>query len=209
VGELRSELVVVRHGQAHCNVERIVAGPACRGLTPSGRRAAEAVAVRLAAGDRVDTLLASPTARAVETARVIGTHLDVPVRTEAALRVPDPGAGEGLTWSQWREAVAAGSLPDGAEPWPTYLDRASQRLEPLLNHPDGRRTVVVGHSETVAAVLHCLIGADLGRLRLDVDYASVSTFRSVPGDGRDWSLVEFNDTAHIPGGLERFPGHAR
>jgi probable phosphoglycerate mutase len=200
--ERRSELLLIRHGQAFCNVQRTVFGPNCSGLTENGRAAATAIAARLAGMGRFDALHASPTRRARQTAAIIGDRLGLPVVEETDLRVPDPGTAEGLRWS----AIGDGAEYRGAEPWSAYLSRATRCLSRLADAVSGHRILVVGHSETIAAAFTLLTGVhDFGRLRFDADYTAMTTFRGTAG-GR-WVLFGHNDAAHMPDGLPRFCGH--
>ncbi|WP_280252281.1 histidine phosphatase family protein [Nocardia abscessus] len=198
-----NELVIVRHGQAHSNVAGVLAGPGCRGLTADGRAAAGAVADRMHSEGRIRTLVCSTTRRAMETAEIIRARTQSPVAGMPALRVPDPGLNEGMTWRQWRATDAAERERRGAESWSSYLTRSSACLADLLAGSPGR-TVVVGHTETVVAAFVWLLGTtDLGRLGISIDYTAVTEFREI--DGR-WQLVGYNDAGHLPAGIARYPG---
>ncbi len=196
------ELLLVRHGQSHTNAAGIVAGPSCQGLTEGGRTTARAVGARLAAEGGISVLCSSTTRRAWETAAEIAAATGVPSVSEPALRVPDPGAQEGLPWSRIR---AEGVLPE--ETWDTYLDRALFRLKSLVARHPGGRVVMVGHSEMVSAVYMLFTGCrDLGGLRVPLDYGAITSF--VRFDGC-WELYRHNDTAHIPPDVPRYPAAMR
>ncbi|GAB1643542.1 histidine phosphatase family protein [Krasilnikovia sp. MM14-A1259] len=212
-GPIRTELTFVRHGHAHCNAAGVMAGATCTGLTESGRLAATQLAKRLAQERPVTLLRSSSTRRAVETAEIVGHALRVPVRVDDDLRVPDPGPAEGMSWRDWRAVVANGDAA-GSEPWPDYLARASRGLGRILDeHTAGGRVIVVGHAETVTAAFQFLLGIyDLGRLRMNLDYTAITTLHELPdktstNGGRVWDLVSHNDSAHVPAGLPRYPGH--
>jgi len=69
-----TRLVLIRHGESVSTVERRIGGVrTCGGLSPLGRKQAEALATRLArTGElRPDVLVASTIRRAVETAEII------------------------------------------------------------------------------------------------------------------------------------------
>src|ERR1035438_5818597 len=79
-----TRVVLVRHGEAVCNVSGVCGGPiGCEGLTDRGRGQVEALRDRLAeTGElaRVDALYASVLPRAIETAELLSpalaTHRD-------------------------------------------------------------------------------------------------------------------------------------
>jgi probable phosphoglycerate mutase len=199
----RSELVFVRHGEARSNVTGTLAGPGCAGLTEHGLAAAAAVADRLADMGSFDALHTSTTRRAQQTASVIANRLGHVAVYQTGLRVPDPGSAEGSPWSAFREAP----VPDDGETWAKYLRRASTCLSRIVDQGAGRRLVIVGHTETVAAAFAFLLGVtEFGRLRFDIDYTALTIFRS--GPDKCWSLFRHNDDSHVPPGLPRFRGHA-
>ncbi len=105
----RHSFVLIRHGEAVCNVSGIVGGSVgCEGLTTRGVGQAHALAARLKATRElsdVDALYASTLPRAKETARILAPALDA-TRTGPPLVINerqdlcemDPGEGDGLGW---------------------------------------------------------------------------------------------------------------
>jgi len=82
-------MILLRHGQTLWNLRfgqtRIDPGLPDPGLTPEGRRQAEAAAEALA-GRGVSLILASPYRRTLETAAIVAERLDAPVAVEPLLR---------------------------------------------------------------------------------------------------------------------------
>jgi probable phosphoglycerate mutase len=205
----KGELIIGRHGQAHCNVEGIIAGPACTGLTEPGRAAAAALAHRLANGPPLAALHASSTPRARETAEIIGGALGIPIQEHPQLRVPDPGSAEGLSWAVARTAGVDTTNPvrptmPGSEPWTQYLARAMDCLRHISDEVNTGRALVVGHSETLTALFSMLLGtSDLVRLKITLDFAAITTFRAVreydgvPATRSRWELICHNDGRHL------------
>jgi RHS repeat-associated protein len=63
-------LLLVRHGEAICNVTGVVGGPrSCTGLTPLGREQARQLAARLSRGEAVTVMYTAPRLRVQETSR--------------------------------------------------------------------------------------------------------------------------------------------
>jgi broad specificity phosphatase PhoE len=113
-------LLLTRHGQA-ASGDVVLGGQLDMSLTPDGRREAEALARRLT-GIRVDRIVASPMARALETAQTIATGR--PVDVDERLRELDYGRWEGLTAAEieardpelrarWEHDPAATHSPGG------------------------------------------------------------------------------------------------
>ena len=138
-----TELVLARHGEAHCNLAGLAGGEkTCTGLTDRGRCQAARLAARLsadaAAGAGADVLYAAPRRRVQETAQILGVALDLPVCTETGLNGPDHGEADGRPWAEIAEAF--GGLPQsdpdrpyarGSETWNGYLSRVGSCLQQL------------------------------------------------------------------------------
>ena len=72
-------LILTRHGEAHCNVARIVGGDlACTGLTDRGRHQVELLADRLRAEEPCHVLYATARRRTQESAEVCLAPSDCP-----------------------------------------------------------------------------------------------------------------------------------
>ncbi|QNP68869.1 histidine phosphatase family protein [Streptomyces roseirectus] len=209
-----TELLLIRHAQAWCNVEDIVGGPlGCRGLTPVGWEQAERLAARLAAEEHADVLYASPRRRARETAVAAGHALGLPVRIEEGLREQDLGSADGVPRYQLHQGlgVIPAHLPhrplaDGAESWTAFVERTGQALRELTRRHRGERVLAVCHGETVNAAHHFFLDLPMGwpgPLGVTVDNASLTRWREQPWDqyqpelGLRWDLQTHNDTAHL------------
>lgn len=205
-----AELLVIRHGRAHCTDNGTIAAASCTGLTPAGRDQAAATARRLAARPDVRAVHASTTLRAMQTAETIAEAVGLTVTPEHSLRVPDPGNAEGTDWqaarARWPHDPHHPSRPAAprSEAWVGYLDRATATLRRLLDNHPGGTIVVVGHSETLTAMLHLLLDAPtLARLKLTLDHGAITTWQATtewPGTYfpyQRWTLLHHNDTGHL------------
>lgn len=208
------EVLLVRHGEAFCNVRGLIAGASCQGLTPVGRHQADQVARRLlvehSAGDPIAALHTSPVRRAVQTARAVTALTGVEPVLQHDLRIPDPGPADGQPWDIVRRQLDADPdrpsrpLVPGGERWRDYLARAQDRLAEILNHHPGGRVVVIGHSETLTAMFTWLINtSQLGALRLDLHHTGITRLIAsqelpdVQVEQQRWLLCTHNDTAHL------------
>jgi probable phosphoglycerate mutase len=145
-----TRLVLVRHGEAVCNVNGVVGGlRGCTGLTDRGVSQAGALRDRWARTGEVRgaaLLYASTLRRAVQTAEIVAPALSGPTAAAGApgieLRLdPDlcelrPGDADGLTWAEFSarfEEPDWDARPDqpiapGGESWSGFVVRASEAL---------------------------------------------------------------------------------
>ncbi len=213
-----AELAIARHGQAWCNLEQTIAGPAtCRGLTNVGRHQIRRLAGRLRHEHHtvrpVDALYASPLPRTRQSAELIAAELALPYTVVDELREPDYGSADG---ARWADAVAAfGAAPAlhpdqpitaGAEPWLDHLARVITALGAILTRHPGQRVLLVAHGETVTAAHHLFLAVPTTTmlpLAFTVDQASLTIWRQQPVSwlrpeaGLRWALDRHNDTAHL------------
>ena len=112
-------------------------------LNANGIAQAHAAAAALR-GRGIATIVASPLSRARVTAEIAAAALDLPVRTDAALREVAFGAHEGQPMQQWFDDWIAGTFtPDGAEPFAELRARAVAAINRLLSLP--APVLIVGH----------------------------------------------------------------
>lgn len=167
-------LLLVRHGEAHCNVRATPGVDGCAGLTPRGHCQAAAVAAALAVEQHeVAVVYTSSAVRAVQTARPIADAVGAPVV----------------------RALPYG--PADADP------RVGAHLDVLANRHHGQTVVLVCHNTAIqAAEQHLRAGSrTLDGPGLTVDYASITEWErcAVPMAGdRSWVWVRrrHNDLAH-------------
>jgi probable phosphoglycerate mutase len=224
VGET-TRLVLVRHGEAVCNVEGVVGGRhGCTGLTPLGRAQAARLAERLKrTGElgEVCALYASVLPRAVETAELLAPALSTAdggapqVVRDCELCEMHPGEADGLTWDEFNEpdwdADPSAPIAPGGEGWSGFVARAAAGLERLGQHHDGETVVVVTHAGVVEASMLRFLPLDpsVARLGLHPAHTSLTVWRR-PADGAGdtaqtassaprgrWRLERYNDAASL------------
>lgn len=211
-----TRLVIARHGQAICNVERTIEGVAtCRGLTELGRRQARALGERLLGeAFHADMVVTSPIARALETAvivcEVLGTALGPSYPEFEEVR---PGESEGMTWDQYRAFYGNDEGWDpmvpfapGAEAWADFARRVSSGIDRLTSDHAGQAVLLVAHGGVVDLSLFHYFGLD-PTVRSPIDFetcnASITEWElrahpfSKPEDPHRWRLVRYNDAAHV------------
>ena len=207
-----TRLVLIRHGEADCNVARVFGGPAaCTGLSARGRSQVEALRdrVRRTGELRAATALyASTLPRAVETAEILRPALGgLPVRTEDDLCELHPGQADGMTFAEYEVSwysLGAGRWVDdpsvpaapGAESWAEFCDRVSAVLHRITDEHAGGTVVVAGHGGVVDASLGCFLpmAGPYRHARLFTTNASMTEWLRT---GDAWRLLRYNDAAHL------------
>lgn len=168
-------LLLVRHGETDWNRDRRWQGHSDTPLNERGREQARELAATI---DDADVVYASDLTRARETAEILASRWDVPVRVDDRLRERHFGAWEGRTndelerefgdtYAQWRRGEGHGA--DDAETYDAFLERVGSFVEDVVErHPD-ERVLVVAHGGSVRAILALAEGVDLA-----------GTYRSLP-----------------------------
>jgi 2,3-bisphosphoglycerate-dependent phosphoglycerate mutase len=107
---ITTEVVLVRHGEANCNVTGIVGGErGCTGLSATGRKQVRRLATRLAAEHRTrpfDAFYATPRRRVRDTATIIGAEVGMAATIVEDLRGPDHGEADGRSWREVKSKFA-------------------------------------------------------------------------------------------------------
>ena len=189
-------------------------------LSDAGRAQAQALATRVR-GIAFERVLASPLARAQETARIVaaGLQTPLPVETDARLAEMDYGAWEGLTYAQiderdaarrraWEIDPAGIRCPDG-ESANDVAARARSFLEDLIATHRSAHDATEAEPPPVLAVAHSsfnrilvCVALDLPvrefRLRFQQGQVNLTALRFEHGDGpADARLLLLNDLAHV------------
>jgi len=218
----RTRVVLIRHGEATCNVAGIVGGPiGCTGLSPDGRYQAQALRERLVDSGELadaDAVYTSVLARAIETAAIAapGVRPGVQPVADCALCELHPGEADGLTWDEFGDRygdVDFDARPDvpvapGGESWTSFVARASGAVTRLARAHRGGLVVVVCHAGVIESTMLAFLPVERGRGRLGLptEHTSLTEWEL---DGDAWRLVRYNDAGHLPrrpGGAQRRSG---
>jgi broad specificity phosphatase PhoE len=206
-----TRLVLVRHGEAVCNVAGVCGGEiGCSGLTEDGRAQVVALRDRLVATGELagcDGLYASVLPRAYQTAEILAPALLGPagkVRTRCDLCELHPGEADGLGWAEFAERFGepdwdvdpSRPIAPGGESWTAFVSRVSAALDDLVADHRGRLVVVACHAGVIEASLLTKLpvagGGDGARLQLRTLHASMTTWEV---EGERWRLFGYNDVA--------------
>ena len=150
-----THVVLIRHGQSQGNAEGRFGGHTDTPLSPLGRKQAAATATALA-NETLNAIYSSDLPRAIETASPLAQLTGVEIQPAEAFRERSVGVMEGLTFEeaaeQHPEQYGALLRRDfehvllGGESYRQTLDRASQKLDEVIEEYSGGRIVVFTHT---------------------------------------------------------------
>jgi probable phosphoglycerate mutase len=204
-----AQIVIVRHGEAVCNLEGTIGGPiGDGGLTELGVRQAEALRDRLARSGELAgavALYTSTLPRAIETGEIIAPALaaGIEARVDDELSELRPGEADGMGWDEFVERFGApdwdsdpsAPIAPGGESWTGFYERCERALAALAGTHRGEQVVVVAHGGVVEQALKLVFDEEPGaRLRLRTENCSMTELEH--RDGR-WHLLRYNDRAPL------------
>jgi probable phosphoglycerate mutase len=206
---LPTRLVLVRHGESMVTVNRVVGGPrTCSGLSPLGRRQAEALRDRWTATAELaaDALYASGYPRARETAEIVAPALgELDVKLDEGFGEHDPGPDcDGLTYDEvfdrygvpdWEADPFGVSFP-GGETVAEFHFRVGVALRSVVERHSGQSVVVVCHGGVIDAILRLALRAPVTG-GFDLYTRNTSITELVYARRGRWRLERYNDYAHL------------
>lgn len=164
-------LFMIRHAESVANAGDILASQLDYPLSARGVEAAAGLAQRFCASRTADRVIASPLARAVETARPFAERLGLHVETDARLIEQDLGRFAGLTYAEverdpaYRKERSArwDWVPEGGgESYRMIAERVGAFLMDLQRQAPGRQVLLVTHAVTLR-LLRAQLEASLPR----------------------------------------------
>ena len=195
-------LTLVRHGRTEANAANLLQGHIDNHLDHVGREQASLLGGALKKIAPVGRVIASPLARAQQTAEAIASSCGggLTVETDRRWIELDYGDFDGRpvtsvdaeTWRRWRSDVHF--RPPGGESMAELDSRVRSALGDLIAGRDGSHIVVVSHVSPIKAAIAWALGVGIEiSWRTALDRASMSTIRL---DAERPSLKTFNVTVH-------------
>lgn len=201
MSEATTRILLIRHG--HHDPQGRFLQHQCTGLDTLGREQSEQLALRLAS-EQVDVIMASRSARAVQTAAAVAKELGTDVAEQTCdLCEMHLGEAEGLTYEEMAAKFGPNyrSVP-GGEYFSDWLPGAVRRLRMLADRFAGKTVVAITHNAVVKASF-CAFGEMPEPSAETIAAANTGitewTRPTDPADPRHgvWSLIRHNDTAHL------------
>jgi probable phosphoglycerate mutase len=205
-----TRLLLIRHGESYANANGLAGGPiGDGGLTPLGRRQAEALAQRLRTSHelaKATALYTSALPRAIETGEIVSRALPeglTPVVDETLNEI-SVGEGDGLAWAEYVERYGAPDWdldPDaltapGGESLLGFYERCREAIERLVARHPHELVVVVCHGGFIeqAMKMYQEVKPEV-RLRPRIENCSMTEIEFRDGWRR---LLRYNDRAPLP-----------
>jgi probable phosphoglycerate mutase len=205
-----TRIVLIRHGQALAFTERVIAGHTCKGLSDHGRSQAARLRDRLVRTCELrgaSAFYASLMRRAHETAEIIAPGIGdgtLEIRQDCGLCEQHPGDADGILWADYDKqfgSIATLEATDrsriaapGSESVDMMVSRVGQALDRLADEHRDETIVVACHGGVVGCSFEALAGIRLNAL---VRYTENTAITEWLHDEHGWSLVRFNDAAHL------------
>lgn len=166
----------IRHGESESNRDRIMAGSGIdKPLTEAGRAQARAAGEVLAKLSHLPSVICySPMLRAMETAQLINTHLNLPMIEAPDLVEHGVGEWEGMTWDEVASFWEHGMNPPGGETYPEFHRRVKKGMQTALQNPGP--VLVVAHGGVWQAIKSLYAPADY----FEIDNAIPHHFEPLP-----------------------------
>ena len=169
-------LILLRHGRTNANREGLLQGRLDQDLDDRGQRQAAAAAELIHAEADVSEVVASPLARAQQTARAFG----LPIETDERWIELSYGVYEGVAhadvpsevWQRWRDDLDF--VPEGGESLAALDERVRGACDDLVRRASQRDVVVVSHVSPMKSAVAWALGTDVGiSWRCHLDHASI------------------------------------
>ncbi|MCC7119275.1 MAG: histidine phosphatase family protein [Anaerolineales bacterium] len=199
-------ITFLRHGESVGNLESRWQGQAEYPLTEKGRAQARALAERWKNEKaQFDHVIASPLARAKDTAEIVASALNLEVELEPLWMERNNGEFSGLTAHEVRQNFQqpAFTTPydavgvDGEGDWELFL-RAGQALHNLLKR-EPAKYLIVSHGGLLNQVMHAVVGvapqANNAGTRFRFNNAAFAQLIYFSHQHR-WAIERLNDHAH-------------
>lgn len=197
-------MLIVRHGETEWNLIGKHQGHLDSPLTESGIKQAYALGDGLF-GKGIEVIYSSDLGRAIHTAEIIGTKLDLRVSVDSRLRERHLGSMQGLTNEEFRHrhpaewtAFDSGDpdycLPGGESTRQRY-ERSVECVEELAQRHPGAKVLVVCHGGVLNGLFYKIIGIPLTAPRRFSLFNAAINRISVCGDS--WRLDTWGDTCHL------------
>jgi probable phosphoglycerate mutase len=205
-----TEILLIRHGETHWNVEKRVQGHLDIALNAEGERQAAALGDALA-DEVIDVIYASDLQRARQTAQAIAAPHGMQVRIERDLRERCYGAFEGMLHGDinttYPDAYAMLHARDLDARFPMGVQQAetlrelSQRavgiITRLANEHRHKKIVIVSHGGVLECIYRAANRLDFSPPR-DFDIKNASINRLL-WDGASLRIAHWSDVRHLAG----------
>lgn len=198
----RTTVCLVRHGETDWNAEGRLQGQEDTPLNTTGYAQAQRAGEYLRQWEW-DRLIASPLARARDTAIEIGKAIGLPLHAQwPEFMERDYGEAAGMTPAEMRTAFPdPDRIPRLESPYALQA-RMLRGLNALVARYPGQRIVLVAHGGIINAGLATLTNGAIGSGKTKLGNACISLFHH---EGETWSIEYYNYQDHLSGATQSAP----
>lgn len=188
---------LIRHGVTEWNDLGKAQGVSDIPLNKLGKKQAYSIGSRLLNDKKWDIIISSDLSRAVETAQIIGSVINIPIsHQDKRIREMDCGEIEGTTelirqerWgSCWREVDL------GMEGYKEVGKRGIEFLEDIARSYSGKRILIVSHGALIGLTLQQLLPKVFQSTNIDNTSLTILHHNS-----DNWDCALYNCTKHLVG----------
>ena len=201
-----THIILVRHGRTPWNKDKIFRGTVDIPHDEVGREEAR-LAGEWLKGETIHAAYASPLARAMDTARAIAQHHDIPVQALPGLIDINYGDWQGIPlaevkvkyadlYRQWETAPHTVRFPNG-ETLDEVRTRALAAVDEVMARHPGQTILLAAHRAVNKVLIAAFLGLDNSHFwRIGQDTTAINRFARV---GEAWHILLMNDTCHLRG----------
>ena len=201
---MKTEIVLIRHGETEWNRQGRIQGHSDSPLTPEGIAQAQAMAMRLKR-DPACAIIASDLGRARQTASIIAWQRNGRVEVDERLRERKFGVAEGQNYARADNAhpemfsrereTSPSYAPPGGESRQEHFDRVQRVMILLADRYAGRRIIVVTHGGVLSCVYRWLRGIPVAAPH-PIEIPNVA-FNLIEHADATWNVKVWGDVAHL------------
>ncbi len=207
-----TNIYLIRHGEAFCNVQPIIAGmKGDAGLTERGVAQAESLRDRLVATREIvpDVFISSTLPRAKQTAQIISPAFGIPIIWDDDMREINVGDSDGMTLQEAADSYGLDfdhnpfhPIAHGGESWGQFMLRVGAALHRIVHTHAGKTVVIVCHGGVIDCSFAYFFSIHTrvpSRLEFYPKNTSLTHWQQYVHQHHNqyWRLVTYNDTAHL------------
>lgn len=196
------QLILIRHGETDKNVKKILHGVNdTQSINGKGREQIRKTANRLKELSPFK-IYSSTEKRAVESAQILASKLNIPMEETAGIRERNCGIFTGKSWDEAKKVLDLMALeerynyvPTNGESWRTFETRLKNAIRKIIKENKDKTIIVVTHGGAIKALMPILLKS-----------SKEESFNYVPGnasltifdfDDKGFNHVITNDTSHL------------
>ncbi|WP_062106240.1 histidine phosphatase family protein [Bacillus niameyensis] len=186
---------LIRHGITEWNYLGKAQGISDIHLNEEGIKQAIKLGDRLSTGESWDLMITSDLSRAIETAKIIGNKINLPIQiSDKRIREINCGEIEGTTEEEWinKWGMDWRKLDLGMERFADVASRGIEFIEEIASLHKGKRILIVSHGALIGLTLQYLLPEKFPTTY--IENTSLTILQNINGS---WDCKLYNCTSHL------------